>query len=322
MERQHNTKAIVESGILTAVAVVLILMCLYLPAFILVGLFIWPIPITLIYIRHDLKYSLISLAVTLILTSITSDPITAFGLVSIYGILSVVLGYCIKSKRTSVFSITAMSVAVFLSTLMVIKLLSAFYGQDLIGNSIHLLDSSYKNMKSMYQSMGVSKASIDKTMAYLPKPEQMRMIMPSAFIAYSIFVAFVCYMVTRMILRRFKYEVPALPALSEWYIPSRVSFAIIIILVISFIMMNTGAANGNASFVNANILFTLVFTVNAVALISWWLKKANVTKVLRWVIVVILVLSPLSMILSFLGIFDYIVDYRKLDSSRRKPKKQ
>lgn len=124
MDRQNRTKALVESSILTAAAVVLILMCLYLPAFFLVGLFIWPIPITLIYIRHGFKYSLLSLVVTYIITAMTSDPVTALGLVMVYGLLGVVLGYAVNSKKTASVSLVIMSTAAFLSTMAVFKLFS------------------------------------------------------------------------------------------------------------------------------------------------------------------------------------------------------
>lgn len=181
-----------------------------------------------------------------------------------------------------------------------------------------MLTKSYNSAKSVYLSMGISKDVVDKTMASLPKPEQLKMIVPAGFITYSIIVAFICYIVTQKILKRFKHEIPAIQPLSQWYIPSMVSFGIIIIFAASFVIMNSGMSNGSAYFINANIIFNFVFTLNAAAFLSWFLKKANVAKVLRWVIIIIAIMPPIGGVLYLVGIFDYVFDYRKLDSSRRK----
>lgn len=321
MNRQNNTKALVESSILTAVAVVLILMCIYLPAFFLIGLFIWPIPITLIYIRHGVKYSILSLVVTYIITAMSSDPVTALGLVMVYGLLGVVLGYCVNSKKATSVTLIIMSSAAFLSTMAVFKLFSLVSGQDVISQGINMLTKSYSTAKSMYLSMGMSKETVDKAMAALPKPEILRMIIPAGFITYSIIVSFICYIFTEKILKRFKHEIPTIKPLSEWYIPSKVSFGIIIIFIVSAIIMNSGMKNGESYFINANIIFDFVFTINAIAWLSWMLKKRNITKVLRWVVVIIAIMPPIGGYIYLVGIFDYILDYRKLDNSRRKPAK-
>lgn len=321
MDRQNNTKALVESSILTAVAVVLIIMSLYIPAFILIGAFIWPIPITFIYIRHGVKFSLLSLLVTYIITTMISDPVSAFGLVAIYGLLGVVLGYCVATKKSVSVSIVIMSVAAFLSTIAMFKMVTLVTGQDIISQGINTLSQSTEAVKSMYLKMGISKESVDKVMAAMPDPKSILLILPALLIAYSIFTSFICYILTEKILKRFKYQMPKIKPLSEWYIPARVSFGIILIFGISVLLMISGFKNGQNYFLNANIIFVFSFTINALGFISSFLEKKGVVKPLKWIIIIFCLFTPIGNYLYLIGIFDYIFDYRKLDPYRRRPVK-
>jgi uncharacterized protein YybS (DUF2232 family) len=319
MDRQNNTKAMVESGIFTAVAVVLILMCYFLPGFVLVGIFVWPIPITLIYIRHGAKYSIMSLVVTFILTAMTTDPLTAVGFVSVYGLLGLVLGYCISRKKAVSASIFILSGAALLSTMVVFQLFAVITGQDVISQGIAMLTKSYQTAKDMYLSMGMSQETVKKLMASLPSAAIIKMIIPAGFLTYSVSAAFICYLITQKVLKRFKYAIPPIKPLSEWYIPYKASFAIIVIMGVSFLLMYTGFQNGQTYFVNANLIFNYTFTVNAVAFVAWFLKKREVNKVFIVIIIVFCITPPIGGVLYLLGIFDYIFDFRKLDPIRKRP---
>jgi uncharacterized protein YybS (DUF2232 family) len=313
MDRHNNTHSLVESSILTSIALVLILMTVYLPVFYIIGVFLWPIPITLMYIRHGVKFSILSLIVTFIITALVAGPISAVGLVVIYGLLGVVLGYCITSKRSAVISIIIMAVAAFLSTMVIYKLFASITGVDIISQVINVLNKSYSESQSMYTKMGVSKEAFTTIISTL------RTILPSVFILYSIVLAFVSYLLTQKILKRFKYNIPVISPISEWYIPSKVSFGIILIFGISFLLLKSGIQNGDSYFVNANILFNYTFTINALAFVVAFLKKKNIKKPFNWVVIIFCILPPISTYLFFLGVFDYILDYRKLDPSRKRP---
>lgn len=319
MSRQNDTKALVESSILTAIAVVLILMCLYVPAFFLVGLFIWPIPITFIYVRSGMKYSAMSLVVTYVITAMTFDPVTAIGLVSVYGLLGLVLGYCITSKKGVAQSILIMGIAAFVSTMAVFKIFVLISGQDIISQGINSVTQSYSATRGVYLKMGVSKASVDKMMASLPKAETLKSILPAGFIIYSVVVAFLCYIFTQIIFKRFKYNIPEIKPLSEWYLPAKVSFGIILIFGVSALMMATGFKNGQNYYINANLIFINSFGVIGIAFISSFLKKRKINKAIRIIAIIFCILPPIGTFIYFVGIFDYMVDYRKLDATRRRP---
>ena len=312
MDTHNKTHSLVESSILTSIAVVLMLMNVYVPIFSLIGVFLWPIPITLLYVKHGVKYSILSLFVTFIIIAIVLDPISALGLVTMYGLLGVVLGYCISSKRSAAVSISIMAIVAFLSTMALYKLFSSIIGMDIISQGIKGLTQSYNASQSMYTKIGVTKGAFKEYISYFT------VMVPSVFILYSLLVAFVSYLLTQKILKRFKYSISEISPFSEWYIPSKVSFGIMLIFVISFILVRIGMQNGESYFTNANILFNYTFTINALAFVAALLKRNNIKKPLSWVIIIFCILPPISTYLFFLGVIDYILDYRKLDPSRKR----
>ena len=319
MDRHNDTKAMVESGILTSVAIVLILMSLYIPVFILVGIFIWPIPITLIYIKHGMKYSLSSLFITFVVSMMTFDPLTAFTLVIVFGSMGFVLGYCIKSKKAVSISILILSATAFLCTLVSTQILSVIMGQNIISQGIKALTLARDSTKGMYIKMAMSKESINTAMAAIPTPSMIMMVLPALIITYSVSMAVFSYLITQKILKRFKYNIPQISPLSEWYIPSKISFGIILVFGISYLLMATGAENGQSYFINASLIFNYAFTINGIAFVAGFLRKKNILKPIRWVIILFCILPPIGSFIYFIGVFDYMIDYRKLDPFRARP---
>lgn len=319
MDRQNNTKALVESSILTVIAIVLMLMNIYLPAFFVIGFFIWPIPITLIYVKHGIKFSILSFIITYIITALSFEPVSVFGIMVIFGLVAIVLGYCIKSEKPATISIFIMAGAEFLFIIIIFEIFQLVIGQDIISSGIKSVIQSYATAKSMYLQLGMSKASVNKMMASLPTEAMMKMVLPASFIIISIVIVFLLYLFTQIILKRLKYNISEIKPLSEWYIPSKVSFGIILIFGISALLMLMGIKNGENYYINANIIFISAFTVNALAFVSAFLKKRKVAKVIRWIVIILCILLPINNFIYFLGIFDYMLDFRKLDKARKRP---
>lgn len=55
MENKNSTRSIVEAGLMSAMVLVLMLLNAYVPVLGYMGLFILPLPITMLVVRHNLK---------------------------------------------------------------------------------------------------------------------------------------------------------------------------------------------------------------------------------------------------------------------------
>lgn len=317
MRQNNSTKAMVESGILTAIAVILVLLSFYVPLFSIVGLFLWPIPITLIYVRHGFKYSLLALIVTGLLAAITSDPVSAFGIVLDYGFLSLVLGFCIVNKKSPGYTIAAMSTIAFASLILVIKLAGLLMGQDLINELIQQSSMSFDMAKGFYTKLGVSKDQLATLSKSMPSPQLLRMIVPTVLLASAVFMSFITYVITRKIFKKFGYDIPKIKPFSEWYMPTGLAMGIIGLVFLGYGAYYFKVANGDLFFSNTNLLFQLVFLINGYSVFDFYLKKWNVAKVIRILIIFFAISPPLSYLALYAGIFEYAFNFRKLDQNRR-----
>lgn len=319
MERQNNTKALVQSGLLSGVAILAILLGTYVPFVIFLTFLIVPGIIAYIYAIYEGKYGLISLAIILIISILIIGPINALTLIIILGSYGVALGYSIKSKKSVFFTITLLSITVFLSLIIDIKIIEVVTGSNIISQGIKIMTQSFDASKYIYIKMGIPKEKIDMTIAALPTPKEVMGMLPSTLIMASLIYGFTGYFIIQKVYRRFKFDIPNIKPLSEWYIPSKISFGIILIFGISFFLMLSGYQNGQNYFINANIILVFAFTVNAVAFISSYLEKRNFNKFVRFIVILLCLLPPIGNYIYFLGIFDYVMDFRNLDQSRKRP---
>lgn len=317
MNRESSTKALVESGILTAVALVLILISLYIPVISMVTLFIWPLPITLIYIRHNIKYSLLSLTLTCLVTAMIAGPYLALWFTLIFGVMSVVMGYCIKTKKPASVTLLYMGITNFICIIAVFYGFAILAGQDLIGQFKTAIEQSMNMAKNMYSSMGIPQETIDKTLKQYDVNLMMMMI-PGTLVLLSALVSYITYSTARYLFKRFGYNLNKIRPFSEWYMPFQVAMGIILFTFLGYILNARGAAIGESLFINSVAIFKVSFILLGLSSAAFFLKKRGMSKGAIAAILFFAAITPLSAILELLGIFDYALDIRKLDKNRIK----
>lgn len=316
MNRENSTRALVESGILTGVAVVLMLISQYIPVISMVTLFIWPLPITLIYIKHNIKYSILSLIVTGLVTAMISDPLSALWFTVIFGIMSIVMGYCVKTKKTATVTLLYMGITNFICIIAVFYGFSFILGQDLIGQFKLAIEQSLDMVKEMYSGMNVPQETIDNALKLFDVNLMIKMI-PGTLVLFSVFVSYITYITAGYLFKRFGYNLNKLRPFSEWYMPFEIAMGLILVTFLGYILKAKGIALGEGLFLNSATVFRLAFILIGLSSASFFLKKRGLAKGAIVAILVFAAISPISSIIEILGIFDYALDLRKLDTKRR-----
>ena len=93
----ERTRSLVEAGLLVAITVVISIFVLFVPVLGAIGSFVLPIPIAVLYIRHDFKLSLIASIVSALIVGITLGLETSLSF-ALFAIIGLILGYCFKKK--------------------------------------------------------------------------------------------------------------------------------------------------------------------------------------------------------------------------------
>jgi uncharacterized protein YybS (DUF2232 family) len=312
MNQGSSTRALVEAGLFTAIAVILIFITIYIPIFLFIGMFLWPIPITIIYIRHGFKYSFLSLIATGIITAMIFGPIRALTIVLVFGFMGLVLGYCIKNKKSGSVTIAIMSAVMFFSLAANYMIYVKIIGQDIINLALVELEKNMELMKQTYANKQLTKEQAD-TLKALYDIDFARMVIPSTFIMGSVIMSFLSYVISGKLLRK---------PFSEWYMHTQIAFGIMAIVLIGFIFYQSDKNEGLKYLYNSQLIFQYSFTLIGMSVVAYLFKKRGMSTFLSAVIIFFLLSTPIFFnFLMIIGIIDYTFDWRKLDPKRQKRKK-
>ena len=97
---RRKTSAIVESGILAAIAVIFTLIGNYIPVLDVIVSVWWPLPIILCGRRNGLMWSVLCLLVTGAVVAVLISPLQAVTQVLILGILGLVMGEGMRRQKS------------------------------------------------------------------------------------------------------------------------------------------------------------------------------------------------------------------------------
>ncbi|HBM76275.1 MAG TPA: hypothetical protein DD429_12090 [Clostridiaceae bacterium] len=317
--KKIDTRALVEAAILVAIAAVLIIATWYIPFLSIIGVIIWPIPITILTFKHDLKISIISLVVLFLITAALTDPISTLMLILVYGIPAVVLGFCLRRKYSPFVTIMSMSMSMFVSYIAAIKLSNIIFGTDIMEEFFKLIKDSLETVKNMLRQYGYSEEYINQSGAVKAlDPDSLRKVFPGLLALASLIGSYINYYLIGIIFRKLRLKINEVLPLDRWYVSNNLSYGLFFMLLVSWLMVYLKVNSAEIVFNSVFMIFEYTFVIDGLAVASWFLKSRGVPGKVRVFIIIIIMFTPISTLLLFLGIIDYVIDIRKINPSRRR----
>lgn len=312
----RKTSAMVEAGILAAIAVVMALIAMYVPVIGAFVNFVWPLPVIICGMRHGLKYSVMTLIVASIIVGIVISPIQAFFLGAIFGLLGLVLGECMRRHLPAAKIMLYGSVGAVIALILNIVLSFAILDIDPIAMMFSQFDKSLTDMADFYRSHGISETDTQAAVqSYSEMIKMMRIIMPGAFLLSAPMLAFVNYFVAKKVLSRLGESFEDLPPFVNWIVPSWVIAPFIISLVgVTYFYINKLTETWMYKLcVNVQTVCTFLLVLQAICLVYWYVQTKNKPKWWAGVFTTLIFIVPiLSQIMVYVGAFDMVADFRKI----------
>ena len=167
----HKTSAMVEAGILAAVAIVMALISMYVPVLGAFVNFIWPLPIIICGCRHGFQWSIMTLLVATIIIAMIISPINAFFLAAIFGLLGLILGECMRRHLSPLQMMLYGSVGAVIALILNIALSFWVLGINPIEMMFTSFNESLVQLADYYRSHGISEQDIKTCLLYTsPSP--------------------------------------------------------------------------------------------------------------------------------------------------------
>lgn len=324
----RKTSAMVEAGILSAIAIVMALIAMYVPVIGAFVNFVWPLPIIICGMRNGLKYSIMSLIVATIIIAIIISPIQAFFLGAIFGLLGLVLGECMRRHMPPMKLMLYGSVGAVVALILNIILSFAVLDIDPIAMMFKSFEDSLVTMGDFYRSHGISEEDTKLAVAnYAEMIKMMRIIMPGAFLLSAPMLAFVNYFVAKKVLQRLGESFEDFPSFRLWKFPAWILvpfFASLVGVTYFFINKLTDTWMYKLC-VNVQTVCTFCLVLQAVSLIYWYVDAKNKPKWWAGVATTLTFIIPImAQIMVYVGAMDMVADFRKIrkDYSKLPDKKK
>lgn len=311
----HKTSAMVEAGIMAAIAIVMALIIMYVPVLGVFVNFLWPLPIVICGCRHGLKWSIMTLLVATIIIAMLMSPINAFFLAAIFGLLGLILGECMRRHLPPMKLMLYGSVGGIIALVLNIVLSFLVLGIDPINMMFTSFDESLVQLAEYYREHGMSEADIKTSIdSYKEMFRMMRIIMPGAFFLCAPVMAFVNYIAAKKILVKLGESFENFPDFVLLKVPKWVlwPYCISLLAVTYFYQTDQSSWMYNVS-VNVQTVCSFVLVFQGIVLLYWFV---DTRKKPRWwanIGMLLLFAIPIfSQIMVYVGAFDLVFDFRKI----------
>ncbi len=268
-------RAITESALLAALTVLLMFAGNFLPVIGFFLVLIWPIPIMLVVIRHGLKYGIMAIAVTIALGAtflgILQAVLTG---VTVVGFIGVALGVGLRLDWDAPTLIGAASCAVALSFLIIVLLAGPLMGINIVEQIQTNVGEGFEQALEIYVQRGLLGPEDAEQMQEQMQltVELVNMMFPAIFLLSSAVYAVWTFLVTRLVLPRLGYPVPALPEFSRWQAPVWLAFIYVASLLSEMFFARQPGVYLLDLVGNVFFLTNLVYLVCGTALLYFFLK--------------------------------------------------
>lgn len=306
MKNYDEKKAFIEAALIAAITTILAISIVYIPI-LSVSIMLIPVPFMILAYRHGNKYSILSFITFSLLIGILTELIYAGFLLVIFGPMILAMGHYIK-KQKEPYSVIGIGTIISVFSILIIFWVVSYIGNINIIDEISLAMEGVVNTQvDILKNMDIDALNADEILNYL------LMILPGVFIIQSMLTAFGNFYITVNILRRFSSSDIELPQFSDFKLPKNIVFGSLIIFILSYLTRYIKGIHHASLLTNVTLLFVFMFFIQGISVISHLIKRTKIPKGIRiFLLVLILFISPLLTVVSFVGLIDAIVNIRNI----------
>ena len=317
---KKNTKPIIEGGILAAIAIVMALLGVYLPIMGIVFIYTWSVPLIVLAVRHDFKWSLLTSVVITILTAIMISPLTALSLMFIYGILGISIGQCMKMGYNPIKTIILSSIVSILS-------LSCYMILSFMLTNINPIDEQGKvvtqissSIVDAYQQANVPEEKITEMQTVMEKmTSDVKILFPLVIICFGFLSVWLNYKIAVIVLGRLGTIVEPIPPFTNWRFSTIALYAYAFALVGLYWGTTRDIYLLKQLSFNVQQMANVIMMLQGLSLCYSLAKKYNLSNVVWSIILVLIFLNGFMLqAIAIAGACDMIVNYRNIINNSQK----
>lgn len=317
----HKLRPMTESGILSAITVLMALIGIYVPVIGTVAALIWPLPIVVLIARHGLRWGLMAVVVSGVLMAALIEPVLSLRLVLSFAPVGIALGIGYRKQFTAAQLLSVAIGVSILSKALVMLVLMMITGINPFSMQVDMMKESFDSSLDIYRTLHMPADQLAEAEKNFSATMQMlSLLMPLMVALMGILDAFINYIVAGRVMKKLGHtDWPVLPPFSQWRLP------VVFLYLYGFGLV--GMYWGGTRQIdllyqwafNANLLAAFIGFIQGTSLFQCAANRWQLSRFLRIVIFsMILFNGMLAQILAFTGLFDMVFDYRRRFGAGRK----
>ncbi len=320
MNKSNNLKFMMETILLTAVAIIIILLT-NIPVLILLFV-IAAVPMTVLTVRQGIYAGIVGSALIGISLLVMLNPLIAAANTVIFGLCGVATGYMIRSKwhASKIVFVSTIFFSIGLSMMLYVYI--SLGGVDFFS----LLSQGFDQMVTMVRDKAVTlKLSQEDIKIQTDAIRNMKAYVentkPAILISYGFVIGAINYFISRPILKKSGVQLEPMAKFKDFKLPSSMLPGILLIVVLTWLADSIGYLDQYVIYMNLVVIFSYVFAFQGASTLAFLTtaRGGNVEK--RAVIVgfgtLLSVLLFGLQVLSLVGLMDATIDIRKLYQNRK-----
>ncbi|SUY48529.1 membrane protein [Clostridium putrefaciens] len=319
--RKYTTKEILEVGLMAAIIIILNFIIIYVPILGAVISIALPLPVVILYVRHNGKIALLTCILSFIVMLMFIDPIRA--IISSISILflGITLGYCIKHKRGFFKTLLYQTIAGFIQMVIGVYIYMSFIVKTSLDGYINIMfikpfKESIAISKGIYEGLGIDITS-NPTMTLLESLDARTLLImiPAVIIIILAISAYINIIIANKVLKRLGYEVEEPKPFTKWYFDDRVAAGFIIAICLSIILNSYKIPLGEYLLPFSVTLFQFMLLIDGLSLIFYYLEKRfnNKKGIKTFVVIMLFIIQPFILFVAYLGLGDIFIDLREIN---------
>ncbi len=314
----HKIKPMTESGLLAAITVVMALMAVYLPVLGMIAALLWPLPITVLVVRHGVRWGVMAAVVATVIMAVLIEPLLAARMFVAFAPAGLVLGLGYRRRWSAVRVFTTALLTSIAAKVAALLIVFAVTNINPLAMQMDMLQESFATSSDIYKSLNMSDAQLaDVQQEFQQSMKLVSLLMPLVVIMMGFLDTFVNFLVANRVLRRLGSETVQLKAFTEWRLPQ----GFLYLFGFAMVGMYWGGTREIGLLyqisLNANMLASFVGIIQGVSLLWYAADRYHLSKPIRFFILAFIFLNGiLAQILAFTGLFDMVFDYRRRFSRR------
>jgi uncharacterized protein YybS (DUF2232 family) len=305
---RNKVRSMLEGALLSGIFIILMFLTIYTPLGIVTAMAL-PVPFTIFAARHGVKFSLLVVAVSALLTIIIGALPSVFSAI-FAGLLGVVMGALYRQGRKATVVFLGGTVASLIFFLGSVVISYYFFKINPITSIQSMLTESIKMSETMLNQFGASdpkQVEMLKNMVAL-----IGKLIPMLLILGSAQFAIINHWLSRKILKRLGTDVSSFPAFREWSWPKSVMVYYLLVLIASMFMEKQGITGIlNVILLNIKPILDIMMIIQGLSLIFYFAHAKGYGKGIPIVACVLVFIFPaFPFILILLGILDLGMNLR------------